>query len=400
MNRPLLFDRWRTAGAFFIGFTIPISTTISEIVTVIAFLVLLLDWQPKENWERLRANPVFWASFGLFALLTIAMFYSVVPLPEAVRTWVKYRDLVYLPLFMLLCRDTLAARAGLLGFLSALGVMMTLGFGEWFVAHALGGHMHGNGSVFGSYITEGVMESLAAYYFAVEAIRNPRWRNYAAIAAGLAAAFVLFINPGRTGFVVLIALSLLLLFQTAPRKLWLPGVLLVALAAASIFVLAPELRGRIMGIAASINGHPFDSASFSASARMHYDRGCLLAIAQHPIFGTGTGSFNRVYGAIAMANNLGGTTNPHNEYLLIGVQAGVVGMAAFLALLGSLWFHAARLPEADAWRGRGLAVAFAVGCLFNSMLLDHVDGQSFAFQAGLFFFGARDREDKRRHHDV
>jgi O-antigen ligase len=133
---------------------------------------------------------------------------------------------------------------------------------------------------------------------------------------------------------------------------------------------------------------------------MRFYRGALVVIARHPIFGTGTGSFNRVYNDQAAVQNQALTTNPHNEYLMIGVQTGILGVAALLALLGALWFHAARLPVGDAWRGRGVALALAISCLFNSSLLDHVDGQSFAFQIGLFYFGARGREDQRHHHDL
>ena len=129
-------------------------------------------------------------------------------------------------------------------------------------------------------------------------------------------------------------------------------------------------------------------------------RGSLAVIERHLIFGTGTGSFKRVYNDYAAVENLARTTNPHSEYLMIGVQTGIVGVGALLALLGALWFHAARLPPADAWRGRAVTLALAVSCLFNSSLLDHVDGQSFAFQIGLFYMGTRGREDQRHHHDL
>jgi len=400
MDRAVRLARLRAIWAFLIGLTIPISTSVSEIVTGLAFLVLLIEWQPRENWRRVRGNPVVWASLGLFFLLGLCMLYSVAPLPEAAHTWLKYRELLYLSLFLLLCRDHPAARAGLLGFLAAAASIFVLGVYQWLSFVFLARPHFSNGSVFGSYITEGVMVALAAYYLAVEAILDSRWRKFAAVAAALALFYVLFVSPGRTGYVVAFALALLLLFQTAPRKWLLPGLVLVVLATGSLFFISPELGYRMSGITASLQGPQDDPASVSAGARLRFYRGALVVIGRHPIFGTGTGSFNRVYNDRAAAENQALTANPHNEYLMIGVQTGIVGVAALLALLGALWFHAARLPLADAWRGRAVTLALAIGCLFNSMLLDHVDGQSFAFQIGLFYFGARGREDQRHHHDL
>src|SRR5207245_1387540 len=122
------FDRMRTIAAFLVGMTIPISTTLSEVITGLAFLVLLLEWRPREAWLWIRANPVAWAAVGLFLLLGMGVLYSAAPLNESSRVLLKYRELLYLPLFLLLCRDQPSARAGLLGFFAAMAVIVALGF--------------------------------------------------------------------------------------------------------------------------------------------------------------------------------------------------------------------------------------------------------------------------------
>ena len=61
-------------------------------------------------------------------------------------------------------------------------------------------------------------------------------------------------------------------------------------------------------------------------------------------------------------------------------------MPALLFLV--VWQQAKGLPsplERDL--ARGLAIAFAVGCLFNSMLMDHVEGLLFAWCLGVLFGG-------------
>jgi O-antigen ligase len=67
------------------------------------------------------------------------------------------------------------------------------------------------------------------------------------------------------------------------------------------------------------------------------------------------------------------TDNPHAEYLMQLVGGGLVALALFLGWL------AAPLCRRDA-NGRtstaiaGTVLAFAVGCLFNSLLMDFVEG--------------------------
>ena len=400
MDRAARVARLRAISAFAVGFTILVSTTISEIVTVLAFVVLLIDGEPRENWRLIRGNPVVWASLSLFFLLGVCTLYSVVPLLEATQVWLKYRELLYLPLFLLLCRDRAAARAGFLGFLAAVVLIFGLGVYQWLVPlHEPASYFQRSG-IFGSYIIRSVMMGLAAYHLAVEAILNSRWRKCWAFAAALALFYVLYLNLGRTGYVVALALAFLLLFQTATRKWLLPGILLITLVGGSVFVVSSGMGNRMSSIVAGVEGSDENAAASSAGLRLQFYRGSLAVIGHHPILGTGTGSFNRVYNAEAAVENLAPTANPHNEFLMIGVQTGIVGVAALLALFGALWFGAARLPPADAWRGRAVTLALAISCLFNSSLLDHVDGQSFAFQIGLFYFGISRREDQRHHHDV
>src|SRR5206468_7046997 len=190
-------------------------------------------------------------------------------------------------------------------------------------------------SLLGSHIAEGVMMALASYYLAVEAITDSRRRKYWASAAALALLYNAFISAGRTGYIVAFCLAMLLLFQTAPRKWLLAGIALIALSAAGLFLISPVVRHRMSGVVSSLQGRSDNHASVGVDLRMQFYRGSLALIQRHPIFGTGTGSFERVYNQHAAANNQVLTSNPHNEYLMIGMQTGLVGLLACLACFGS-----------------------------------------------------------------
>jgi hypothetical protein len=66
--------------------------------------------------------------------------------------------------------------------------------------------------------------------------------------------------------------------------------------------------------------------------------------------------------------------NPHNEYLMQLIGGGVFSLLLFLIWLGVTFRQALRAPANVGAALGGVGLAFAVGCLFNSMLLDFTEG--------------------------
>ena len=111
----------------------------------------------------------------------------------------------------------------------------------------------------------------------------------------------------------------------------------------------------------------------------------MRIIADHPVFGAGTGSFEREFSMQATDYPNLRSDNPHNEYLMIAAQLGVIGLLSFIWLLYSQYKFSSQLPPMYQAATQGLVVAMAVGCLFNSFLRDHGEGHFFAIYAGLLF---------------
>ena len=79
----------------------------------------------------------------------------------------------------------------------------------------------------------------------------------------------------------------------------------------------------------------------------------------------------------------GESSNPHQEYLLWGVELGVGGIALLLALLVSLMRDALRFPPPVSRSLISVTVALAVAALFNSILYDGLIGDYFCVILGL-----------------
>jgi O-antigen ligase len=68
------------------------------------------------------------------------------------------------------------------------------------------------------------------------------------------------------------------------------------------------------------------------------------------------------------------TDNPHNEYLMELLGGGIPALLLFLAWLGLTLREALRADTMHRALLAGVCVAFAFGCLFNSLLMDFGEG--------------------------
>jgi O-antigen ligase len=196
---------------------------------------------------------------------------------------------------------------------------------------------------------------------------------------------------GRTGHLVLAAL---LLYAGYGWRRW-RGFAIVTIAAAAVVAALIHIPGIFQeryGLAtgADASSEASRMAQDSNKQRRDFYRASLAIIREHPFIGVGTGGFPRAYAEKTRGTDAILTRNPHNEYLHIATQLGVVGLAALLYLFFQHWRESARLGSPIECRlSRGLLLAMIVACLFNSLLLDHTEGLLYAWLTGLLFGGLK-----------
>ena len=110
----------------------------------------------------------------------------------------------------------------------------------------------------------------------------------------------------------------------------------------------------------------------------------LKLIAEKPLFGHGTGSYSKEYHRLVQDERFA-SKNPHNEFLMIGVQLGLLGVLIYLGFLASQYYCAKKLPDKEKWLAQGLLLSLIVTSLFNSPFLDHTEGHWFATMIALCF---------------
>lgn len=393
---PVYADRAGRWAAIALGVSIPISVAFDNLL----LLVVLAGWLLGGQWTEKRSaarNTVAVCALILFSLLLLGTFWGAQPATDARTYLLKYLDLAFIPLFAYFFRAAETRRRGLWALAGALMVTLLLSFLIKFGVVEQGALIEGttlSPVVFKFRITHNLLMAFATFLFALMALeaRINRDRAVWGTLALLAAANVTLMVEGATGYVVLGLLALLLILSRLPAQVAMAGMAGLLAVSAVLTTVPGPLSARVATLAGELRNWSPDTAARHSSAglRLEFYRNTADIIADHPIAGVGTGGFPSAYAEKVQGTDMLATRNPHNEYLHIAAQIGLIGLAAMLALFAVQWRMAPRLPtrlETDL--ARGLVVTIAAGCLFNSFLLDHAEGLFFAWMTGLLYAGLK-----------
>jgi len=387
-----------------LGIAIPLSVVLDNLLLLV-LLVLILIRNSRDVLHTATHNPVARAGALLFVALLLGVAYGGTPFKEAADILGKYADLAFIPLLMVAGRDAEIRRYAVQGFLA---VMLITALLSWLVGlHVLpvAGWMWKGctpeyPAIFRSSITQNMLMAYTAYLLALQA-GEPQTARRKILLIGLAALAcgnVLFMVPGRTGYLVLLALGIYFAWVAFARKLrslgrglgWREGagmVLLTLVLVFGVYHVSSRLHDRVDLVLVEFRAWQANGPNGSSTGdRAEFYYNTFELVKRHPLLGVGTGGFPAAYAEQVRGKGVTLTHNPHNEYLLITAQIGLVGLALLLYLFYTQWRHAARLPglfEQDA--ARGLVLTIAVTSLFNSPLLDHTEGLFFGFASAILF---------------
>ncbi len=386
---PVRLDLIRCSLAILIGMSIPIATSSTNILIAIALILLFVEGNGKQNLKAVCVNPIVTLVIALFGLLVLGITYTPVPMYEAGDMLSKYRVLLYIPLFIVLFRNG-DSKLGILGFMTTMGVTLLLSYLMALTGWEVGKGSASNPHVFKTHITQGLLMALAAYFLAIHCLRHPRWRWVCAIGVALAVYNIVFMTHGRSGYLVLACLILLFFYQTYRTRGLLLGMLVLVMLGLLAYSTSTAVQKRIHEISTDMQNYRQGDITTSIAYRFTFLKNSLVLVANNPILGAGTGSFAHEYQQLLKPQDMKNhhdeySKNPHNEYLMIAVQWGLVGMGLFIYLLYRMWRLSYRLPDRQVLMAQGVVVTMAAGCMVNSLLLDFTEGHLFAYLTGALY---------------
>ena len=388
-------SRW---GAIALGVSIPVSTALDNVLIAVILAAWALSGRTRATADFLLKNRVLLCPVLLFGLLALGTLHGESPQRVALAGLWKYADLLFIPVFAMVFREREVRSKALHAFAITIAIVVVLSYLIRFGALPDLPFINGTAispTVFKYKITHSLLVAFGAFLFAWlgSTTANRRLRFFWHVLALLAALNVLLLVKGATAYVTLGALIILFGAERLGRR----GAAYAMLGLAVIFTLLMTLPNPFQERVAKIQRevqewrdgkNPTESLSEPSSTglRLAWYKNTLDIIAAHPLAGVGTGGFTKAYARQVRGSGAVETHNPHNEYLNIAAQIGIFGMALLIALFWTQWRSAKHLdtPMEQAL-ARGLVLTMVIGCMVNSLLLDHTEGLFYAWLSGLLY---------------
>lgn len=331
------------------------------------------------------------ATLFLFAL---SLLWTVAPQTDALGAIAKYGKLILILLMMALIQNRREAMYALAAFVAGQFFLLASSwmlFVQLPVPWATSDATLTEYAVFSSYIDQGVRNAvLAATCWHLRGLAPGRYGRHIAIFLAAASLFsVFFLLSGRTGHIVGIALLSIAIMWELPKKYRPFVVLLPFLLALALFFSSSKVRDRLTQVQTELQSYSSQTQpNTSSGIRLSLWRRAVESIAQHPFAGAGVGSWitesNRLQREQRPESNaIDGYGNPHQEYLLWGVQLGIPGIVAIVVLMLSVLVDTHRMETQYARAAQSSLLALAVACLFNSSIYDAIIGEFFCVSIGL-----------------
>lgn len=384
-------------AAIALGASLPVSTALDNILLVVILLGWLIGGRYQEKFALIRSNPVAIAALAMFAVVVAGLAWGNGPLADGMLYLKKYTSLIVIPLLLPLFTDPRDRYYALLALAGSLALSLIFSYELWMdwipVMPPIVGTPD-DPSTFKLHIDYSIIMAFGALLFA-ELARDAKsaWpRLIWGLLSAAAVVNVMLLVKGRTGYILVAAFAMLFLFQLLRWRGAVAAFVLVVVGFGSIYQLSANFQERMKLIVTETHAwKPGVAEQTSVGGRLEFYWTAISIIRDHPLQGVGTAGFAKAYREKVKDTDITPTRNPHNIYLLVTAQFGVLGVAALLFLCVQQWRYAGRLSvPGHAMLARATVLTLVLGGLFNSMIIDHMEGLMFAWLSGVLFAGLAD----------
>ena len=297
--------------------------------------LLLLCWLSSGNLRlkisRIMHHPVALSAIVLVGLFLLGMLYTSASSEQALKIFGKYNRLLFIPVLLTIFYEPLWRQRAYRVFLGVMIATLLVSYAQLLGIAPLGPPGQEYALIKGR-IAHGFFMAVLVYLMATHFVHQPRWRWIWGVLIVLGINNVLFMNSGRTGYMILLGLMVLFTYQQWRWRGLLISVVASTMIAMIGFSASPIFKQRILEMSTDVQKYIQGDAEFtSVGGRMEFYQNSLQLIAKHPLLGGGTGSFKSEYAQLVKQQGVL-STNPHNEYLMVTSELGLVGLAALLML--------------------------------------------------------------------
>lgn len=360
-------------------FFTPLSTSLLGLFSILAVAAWLLSGGFLDLPRQFRANPSCLVALLFFCLMVAALTYSPVPPMEGFATLRKYRELLLMPvIYSLFSLGSSQRQHARLSFLAGCVVLMIISYLGYFDLFDSG--RYGYSIVF--HITHSFFMAVLAFWTMHKASEKG-WRRYCWLLVCAAAVInLIYVAPGRTGMFVFCCLTLLYLYQRLSMVKWAVSIVIFALLLVAAYHSSDNFSSRVEEAVSEMMNYETGRSRTSIGQRFDWWKVSLQLVKDKPLLGHGTGSYETMHRRATRSDRVTPTDNPHNEYLFISCQFGLVGLSMFFLMLILQLQEARGISLKDRQLLHGVLLALLAGSLMNSLLFDSQQGHFYLFMSG------------------
>jgi len=356
-------------------FFLPISPTLLSICLGVGSLILIsipyyrrISFYTWGSWSGLLA-------IGLFVFILIASLWSPASVGQKFSVISKYFKLFYLPIVAVSFINPKMRQWSLNAYL--FGMMFTCCYS---IALSQGlipfnPDVYEAGGVFHNHIITSFMMAFASYLSGLFLLKYKGWARAAYLMVFLLSSYqIIFINTGRTGYLIYFVLMSLLLLQKFSWKQAMTGLVLFCGLMALCYKLSPVMNQQIDQLVNEVQMYTHNQEENSVGLRIQFHQYSRSLLNERPLLGIGTGAFKYRFSQDNPVPSWGANLNePHSQYWMLLAEHGLVGFSLFCFFLLSLVFLAFRLKEMRPIL-LGFTVVFSIICLTDTVFSYSVIG--------------------------
>ena len=378
-------------GTFFLA----LSPLLSRNSLILAAIFSLLAGNWGDACYAVRSLKFIQWSMALIVLMAISLSYSIASLKHGLTALFHYTKLLYIP-FLLPLFTSLKIRRGIIYCLISSAIVAALLFllAHWNILSV--SLFRYSPVLFGQqpvgYFVNPIPASVIlafAFYFSLDFFLKEKRKFYFLLIAIFLFLSLFAVNSERTGcFIAVILLGFLLFRYTTTKKNYIWSLFISLLVLFLSYQIFPTFQYRVKDLVYNFSTKPA-SQDTSIGLRIQFALNSFTIIKEHPLLGVGAGGFPQAYkktgGKVVITKSL--LNDPHNSYLLVAVQLGVIGLATYLLILLSAWVEIKKLwrdPEAQ-WFAKATLLALAFNGFTDITITSTAFGNLYVVLLSCFF---------------
>ncbi|MCS5712449.1 O-antigen ligase family protein [Candidatus Berkiella aquae] len=366
------------------AFTLPLATSATLILSYSIVFIWLVDKNPIDRWLYTFNYPLIKPLLLIAAVNVAGTSYTIASWEEGRSALYQVYRLSFIPIFAYYLQDASFKfkKTILYAFVLAMVVTAICAFLKVYGGVPIGQRTYGN-DVFKNHIVVSYFMATALFLLWSWLITLKHYRMGFMLLIGICLFHFLFLNTGRIGYVVASIYFMVFAWHRYQWKgIWVSS-FIVCLTTLLAYQFSNVFAHRFNECLLEFGLYLQGTSISSIGARLDYATNAIQLFLQHPLFGLGTGSFPEAY-ALQVGQFGKLTGDPHNQYLKMAVELGLMGLLCLFYLFYKQWKMIQQLTGFELILAKGLFLAFYIGCFFNSWLHNFTECHFYFLMAAYF----------------